>query len=92
MKPDDAFERLREDGQKNPMTDEEVDTFVKKAADGRKHKEQSVDYEHFGEKMADGRLTEPSDGTRYRLREAIQYSEELGRPLTEEELAQFEVK
>jgi len=29
------------------------------------------DFERFGEKMPDGRLTVPSDGKKYRLREAI---------------------
>ena len=46
--------------------------------------------EQFGEEMLDGRLTVPSDGKTYKLREAIQYSEELGRPLTKEEMEQFE--
>jgi len=48
--------------------------------------------EYLEDMLTDGRLTEPSDGKRYRLREAIQYSEKLGRPLTDEEMAQFEVK
>ena len=48
-------------------------------------------YESFGEEMQDGRLTEPSDGKKYRLREAILYSKRLGRPLTDEEMSQFEV-
>lgn len=45
----------------------------------------------FGEAMADGRLTEPSDGKVYRLREAILLSKRLGRPLTQNEMKQFEV-
>jgi hypothetical protein len=49
-------------------------------------------YDRFGEGMMDGRLTEPSDGKIYRLREAILYSKQLGRPLTPEEMKQFEVK
>ena len=36
--------------------------------------------------LSDGRLTEPSDGKKYRLREAILYSKKLGRPLTDEEM------
>lgn len=47
---------------------------------------------HFGEAMPDGRLTENSNGKNFRLREAILQSKRLGRPLTEEEMAQFEVK
>ena len=47
--------------------------------------------EYLEDMLTDGRLTEPSDGKRYRLREAIKYSEKLGRPLTDEEMAQFEV-
>jgi hypothetical protein len=35
-------------------------------------------------------LTEPPKGKKYRLREAILYPEKLGRPLTDEEMAQFE--
>lgn len=48
-------------------------------------------FDRFGEKMSDGRLTEPSDGKVYRLREAILLSKQLGRPLTQEEIEQFEV-
>ena len=48
-------------------------------------------FDRFGEKMPDGRLTEPSDGKVYRLREAILLSKQLGRPLTQEEISQFEV-
>jgi hypothetical protein len=49
-------------------------------------------YDNFGEDMIDGRLTEPSDGKIYRLREAILVSKQLGRPLTSEEMKQFEVQ
>ena len=45
----------------------------------------------FGEAMPDGRLTEPSDGKEYRLREAILLSKRLGRPLTDNEMKQFEI-
>lgn len=47
--------------------------------------------DRFGEAMSDGRLTAPSEKKVYRLREAILYSKKLGRPLTEEEMKQFEV-
>lgn len=49
-------------------------------------------YDHFGEEMSDGRLTAPSDGKIYRLREAILLSKRLGRPLSEEEMKQFEIQ
>lgn len=45
----------------------------------------------FGEDFPDGRLTEPSDGTVYRLREAVLLSKRLGRPLTEDEMKAFVV-
>jgi len=41
--------------------------------------------------MPDGRLTAPSDGKVYRLREAILLSKQLGKPLTQEELEEFEI-
>lgn len=46
----------------------------------------------FGEEMPDSRLTEKSNGKVYRLKEAILYSKRLGRPLSEEEMKQFELK
>mgnify|MGYP006967384509 CR=1 FL=1 len=48
-------------------------------------------FDSFGEAMPDGRLVSPSDGKKYRLREAIALSEELGRPLTPAEMKQFEL-
>jgi len=48
-------------------------------------------FDHFGESMPDSRLTEPSNGKIYRLREAILLSKQLGRPLTADEMEQFEV-
>lgn len=48
-------------------------------------------FDRFGEMMSDGRLTMPSDGKIYRLREAILLSKKLGRPLSEEEMKQFEL-
>ncbi len=47
--------------------------------------------DEFGTKMKDGRLTEPSDGKIYKLREVILVSKKLGRPLTAEEMSQFEI-
>lgn len=48
--------------------------------------------EHFGEAFSNGRLTEQSSTERhFRLHEAIAYSKSLGRPLTEQELKQFEI-
>ena len=57
----------------------------------RKSKVILDNFDRFGEEMPDGRLTEPSDGKVYRLREAILLSKRLGRPLSEEEMKQFEV-
>ena len=48
-------------------------------------------YNEFGDEMKYGRLTEPSDGKTNRLREAILKSKQLGRPLTSEEMKQFEI-
>lgn len=48
-------------------------------------------YDRFGEAMPDGRLTVPSNGKEYRLRDAILLSEQLGRPLTQEEMKRFEI-
>ncbi len=48
-------------------------------------------FDRFGEVMPDGRLTAPSEGKMYRLREAILLSKRLGRPLTDEEMKQFEI-
>lgn len=50
------------------------------------------DYMRFGEKFPDGRLVNEPDGKRYRLREAFIMVKKIGRPLTEEEMKQFEVK
>lgn len=48
--------------------------------------------DRFGERMPDGRLTAPANGKVYRLREAILLSKQLGRPLSQEEMKEFEVK
>ena len=48
-------------------------------------------FDRFGEVMPDGRMTATSDKKVYRLREAILLSKQLGRPLTEKEMRQFEV-
>ncbi len=57
----------------------------------RKQKTIMDQFDKFGEEMPDGRLTVPSDGKVYRLREAILLSKQLGRPLEQEEMKQFEV-
>ena len=54
--------------------------------------EKIIDYNSFGSEMIDGRMTEESDGKIYKLRDAIMYSKVLGRPLTDEEMGQFEIK
>lgn len=46
-------------------------------------------FERFGEEMLDGCLTVPSDGSVYRLREAISLSQKLGRMLTDEEMKKY---
>lgn len=58
----------------------------------RKIKVVNVEVERFGEVMQDGRLTEPSNGKKYRLREAIRMTQELGRPLTEKEMKKYEIE
>lgn len=58
----------------------------------RKQKNYTDQFDQFGEAMPDGRLTQPSDGKKYRLREAILLSKELGRALTEEEMIKFEIR
>ena len=57
----------------------------------RKEKVVISKMDHFGEAMPDGRLTVPSEHKVYRLREAILETRKLGRPLTENEMKQFEV-
>lgn len=57
----------------------------------RRNKPAIDKFDRFGELMVDGRLTMPSGGKKYRLREAILLTEKLGRPLSEEELRQFEL-
>ena len=57
----------------------------------RKEKPMLDKFDKFGETMSDGRLTVPSDGKIYRLREAILLSKKLGRPLSPEEMKQFEI-
>ncbi len=49
------------------------------------------DFDQFGEDFPDGRLVEPSLSKPFRLREAILLSKRLGRPLTSEEMKQFEL-
>lgn len=53
----------------------------------------SVDVEHdISYYATDSRLTGEPDGKRYEWRKMIEYSKELGRPLTEEEAERFRVK
>ena len=47
--------------------------------------------DHVGEAMPEGRLTASYEDKVYRLREAILATKKLGRPLTENEMKQFEV-
>lgn len=58
----------------------------------RKEKALIDKFDRFGEVMPDGRMTTPSAGKVYRLREAILLSKKLGRPLSQEEMKQFEVE
>ena len=57
----------------------------------RKSRAANSKMDRFGESMPDGRLTAPSEHKTYRLREAILQSKKLGRPLTEEEMKQYEL-
>lgn len=50
-----------------------------------------IGMDRFGEVMVDGRLTAPSDNKVYRLREAILHSKQMERPLTDNEMKQYEV-
>ena len=84
-----------------PLTAEETEPFEIKedtAPNGFDHPERPASgkadnaphgIEYY---LEDGRLTEPSDGKMYRWREMIEYSRQLGRSLTAEEMAPFEVK
>ena len=84
-----------------PLTAEETEPFEIKedtAPNGFDHPERPTsskadDVPHEIEYyLEDGCLTEPSDGKMYRWREMIEYSRQLGRSLTAEEMAPFEVK
>lgn len=46
---------------------------------------------YFGEEMIDGRLTADFDDVKYNLRDMINKRNELGRPLTEIEMQEFEI-
>ena len=84
-----------------PLTAEETEPFEIKedtAPNGFDHPERPTsskadDVPHEIEYyLEDGCLTEPSDGKMYRWREMIEYSRQLGRPLTAVEAASFEAK
>ena len=54
--------------------------------------ERSTNYAHdIAYYAKDSRLTEPSDGKQYEWRKMIEYSKELGRPLTNEEAEKFRI-
>lgn len=57
----------------------------------RKQKTIMDKFDRFGEEILDGRLTAPSSNKVYRLREAILLSKQLGRPLSQGEMKEFEV-
>jgi len=60
--------------------------------DAGKSVSQRENFDRFGEELLDGRMTEPVTAEkRFRLHEAIAYSNSLGRPLTEQEMKQFEI-
>ena len=42
--------------------------------------------------VEDGRLTEPTDGKQYRYKELFAKFKELNRPLTDDEMLQYEIK
>lgn len=50
----------------------------------------SDNFDDFGFSMNDGRLTIPSEKL-YRIKDAINLSKKLGRPLTDEEMKAFEI-
>ena len=52
---------------------------------------QVPDYSKFGDVFPDGRLVSEPDGKKYRLREALIKVRKLGRPLTDDEMKEFEI-
>lgn len=46
----------------------------------------------FGSEFPDGRLCAEPGGKLYRLREAVEMSKKLGRPLTAKEYEEFRIK
>lgn len=59
--------------------------------DERRTDDRNIRYEEFGDEIPDSRLTVPVTKL-YRMREAILLTRRLGRPLTDEEMAEFFVK
>jgi len=55
--------------------------------------EKTTEYTHdIAYYAKDSRLTEPSDGKRYEWRKMIEFSKELGRPLTDAEAEKFRIE
>ena len=53
---------------------------------------EELDFDRFGEDFPDGRLIEPSSAKPFKLRESIALLKKLRRPLTEDEMKQFEIE
>ncbi len=47
--------------------------------------------DYFGEEMDDGRLTADFDSTAYHFKDMLEKRLILGRPLTDDEMAEFEI-
>ena len=53
---------------------------------------EELDFDRFGDDFPDGRLIEPSSAKPFKLRESIALLKKLRRPLTEDEMKQFEIE
>lgn len=53
---------------------------------------EELDFDRFGEYFPDGRLIEPSSAKPFKLRESVALLKKLRRPLTEDEMKQFEIE
>lgn len=58
---------------------------------GETKKERETNPYYFGEEMPDGRLTAEYDNTAYHFRDMLRRRNELGRPLTENGMKEFEI-